>query len=388
MGILSNTVSICQFQVLGSAPTADLAGWVGAGLAKNAFRSIEQTSEELSIGWVQLDDYQESGFAGLHTFQHDHYFAFALRRDQRKLPTALLKPYVLKAEAAWLEANPQFKRVPKQQREALREAVRGSLFARTLPVPATCDAVWDTRSNLVTFCSLGTKAVDLFVDLFNKSFEGLRLVALHPMARAARVVDEGLTPALTRANGSSSEGVLEQIEANQWLGRDFLLWLMHETMHTAAEYTVNQPGPAVSGEGFVAYLNDRLLLAASSETGVQKVTVTGPQDHFSEVRSALQGGKDIYEAVLYLEKQELLWKMTLKGGVFHFASFKSPAVTLEKDDITDPAMERVAVFFERMALLEGGLQLFDSLLASFLQQRLAEGWAHKEQAIRTYLAAA
>jgi len=161
---------------------------------------------------------------------------------------------------------------------------------------------------------------------------------------------------------------------------------MHETMNAASEYTINQPGPALIGEGFVAFLNDRLLLAASSETGVQKVTVTGPQDHFSEVRTALQGGKDIHESVLYLEKKEQLWKMSLKGGTFHFASFKAPPVTLEKDDITDPAMEREAVFFERMYLLEEGLQLFDSLFAAFLTQRLDANWAKKEQAIRTYLA--
>ncbi|MCK4508335.1 MAG: recombination-associated protein RdgC [Desulfuromonadales bacterium] len=387
MGILNNTVSICQFQILGVMPAADLATWIGEGLVRDGFRSIEQTSEELSSGWVQLDDYQESGFDGLHTFQHDHYFAFSLRRDQRKLPTALLKPYILKAEEEWLAANPQFKRVPKQQREDLRDAVRGSLFAKTLPTPAIYDAVWDTRSNLITFSSLGTSAVDLFVEQFKKSFDGLRLVPLHPMARAGQVIDDGLQPALAKANGSSSDAILEQIEANQWLGRDFLLWLMHETMNASSEYSVNQPGPAVAGEGFVAYLNDRLLLAASSETGVQKVTVTGPQDHFSEVRTALQGGKDIHESVLYMEKQEQLWKMTLKGGAFHFASFKAPPVTLEKDDITDPAMEREAVFFERMYLLEMGLQLFDSLLATFLQQRLDESWMKKEQAIRTYLAA-
>jgi len=161
---------------------------------------------------------------------------------------------------------------------------------------------------------------------------------------------------------------------------------MHETMNASSEYSVNQPGPAVAGHGFVAYLNDRLLLAASSETGVQKVTVTGPQDHFNEVRTALQGGKDIHEAVLYMEKQELLWKMTLKGETFHFASFKAPSVTLEKDDITDPEMEREAVFFERMYMLEEGLQLFDSLFAAFLTQRLDESWVMKEQAIRKYLA--
>ena len=162
---------------------------------------------------------------------------------------------------------------------------------------------------------------------------------------------------------------------------------MHETMNASSEYSVNQPGPAVAGDGFVAYLNDRLLLASSSETGMQKVTVTGPQDHFNEVRTALKGGKDIHESVLYMEKQEQLWKLTLKGDTFHFASFKAPAVTLEKDDITDPAMESEAVFFERMYMLEGGLQLFDSLLATFLRQRLDGGWAQKEQAIRTYLVA-
>jgi len=386
MGILNNTVSICQFQVLGVMPATELATWVGEALANDGFRSIEQTSEELSSGWVQLDDYQESDFKGLHTFQHDHYFAFSLRRDQRKLPTALVKPYFVKAEQEWLTANPQFKRVPKQQRDDLRDAVRGSLFAKTLPVPAIYDAVWDTRSNLLTFSSLGTIAVDLFVEQFKKSFDGLRLVPLHPMARAQQVINETLQPALTKANRSGSDAVLEQIEANQWLGTDFLLWLMHETMNASSEYSVNQPGPAVAGDGFVAYLNDRLLLSSSSETGVQKVTVTGPQDHFNEVRTALKGGKDIHESVLYMEKQEQLWKMTLKGGTFHFASFKAPAVTLEKDDITDPAMENEAVFFERMYMLEGGLQLFDSLLSTFLQQRLDVNWASKEQAIRIYLA--
>jgi len=51
-----------------------------------------------------------------------------------------------------------------------------------------------------------------------------------------------------------------------------------------------------------------------------------------------------------LDPQEQLWKMTLKGGVFHFASFKAPAVTLEKDDTTDPDMERHAVLMRKMAL--------------------------------------
>ena len=41
-----------------------------------------------------------------------------------------------------------------------------------------------------------------------------------------------------------------------------------------------------------------------------------------------------------------------------------------------------------MYLVEQGLQLFDSLLAAFLKQRLDAGWGAKVQAIRNYLAVA
>ncbi len=388
MGILNNTVSICQFDVVGTPPSGDLAAWAVENLARNGFRSIEQTSEELSIGWVRLDDPQDGSFADETACRHDHYLAFSLRRDQRRLPATLFKAYFDQAQEEFLAVNPSFNKVPKKKRDDLREAVRGMLLARTLPTPAIYNAVWDTRRNRVTFASLSKNVVDLFVDHFNKTFEGLRLVPVHPMVRAAEVVDEGLRAQLRAANRTTSEAVLEQIEANQWLGRDFLLWLMHETMNAGNTYAVKRPGPAAQGDGFVAYLNDRLQLAASSEHGVQKVSVSGPQDNFSEVRTALQSGKDMLEAILFLEKDELLWKVTLKGELFHFASLKSPAVTLEKDDLTDPQSERQAIFYERMALLEQGLQLFDSLFARFLTERLAPTWASREQDIRGWLDAA
>ena len=64
---------------------------------------------------------------------------------------------------------------------------------------------------------------------------------------------------------------------------------------------------------------------------------------------------------LYLEKGELQWKMTLKGELFQFGSYRCPGIKLEKDALTDQNSERMAVFFERMYVLEEGLQLFDSL---------------------------
>jgi hypothetical protein len=387
MGILSNTASICQFRVLGDPPAGDLFVWAGERLAQAGFRSIDHTAEELSVGWVHLDDAKQSGFAAPQAYRRDHYLSFTLRRDQRRVPATLFKAYMEMAEHEFLVAHPGLQRVPKQKKEELREAVRGALLAKTLPAPAIYDAVWDTRSGLVTFASLSPKVVEQFENLFKQTFEGLRLVTIHPYARAEQVLDEAMGRALHKANGASTDAALELIRDNRWLGWDFLLWLMFRTMNEASEYAVNQPGPAVQKEPFVAYLNDRLILLGGGDGGVQKITVAGPQDNFREVRTALQNGKQINEAILYLEKQEHLWKMTLKGEMFHFASFKAPSVKVEKDNRTDAVGEREAVFYERMHVLEEGLQLFDSLYAAFLGERLGEGWPLQEKKIAEWLCA-
>jgi len=385
MGLLSNTVSICQFRVVGDLPAGDLSGWAGEKLAAKGFRSIEQTAEELSVGWVQLDDTRESGFENPAALCRDHWLTFTLRRDQRKVPPALLKAWMQQAERQFLSQHPGLQRVPKAKREELKEMVHGALLAKTLPAPAVWDAVWDTRNGILTLASLSAKVIDQFEVLFKQTFEGFRLVAYHPYARAGEVVAPALKPALEKANQAAGDGVLELIRDNRWLGRDLLLWLMYRTMNADSVYQVCRPGQSLEGEEFVATLNDRLVLVGGGEAGVQKIAVTGPQDSFGEVVTALRAGKEIQEAVLYLEKGEFLWRLNLKGELFAFASFKSPAVKPEKDALTDEASEQLAVFFERMAVLEEGLQLFDSLFATFLAVRLGEGWGETEAAIREWL---
>jgi hypothetical protein len=386
MGILSNSVSICQFRVVGDIPVMDLFEWISERLTNNGFTPIDQGIEELSVGWVTPDDHRISDFSAPSAFWRDHYLFFTLRQDKRSIPGALQRAYLKVAEEEYLAANPGFRRVPKQKKEEMRESVRTSLLARTLPVPSTCDAVWDTRSKILTIASISTRTVDLFDAQFKKTFEGLRLIAVHPFARAEQVAPEGLWEALQAANRAGSEAVLDLIRSNLWLGRDFLLWSTYRTLNESAEYRISRPGPATEGEAFTAYVNDRLVLCGGSDEGAQKITVSGPQDRFDEVRMALRSGKGITEGTLYLEKDENEWKLTLKGEMFQFASFKSPKVQIEKDDSVDPASEREAVFFERMHLLETGLQLFDSLYVAFLEIRLGSGWEGEMARIEAWLA--
>ena len=385
MGILSNTVSISHFRVAGDIPVMDLFERVSQRLTKNGFTPIDQGIEELSVGWVNPDDHRSSDFSVPSAFWRDHYLFFTLRQDKRMIPGALLRAYQRVAEEEYLAANPGFRRVPKQKKEEMRESVRTALLARTLPVPSTCDAVWDTRSKVLTLASISAKTVDLFETLFKKTFEGLRLIAVHPFARAEQVVPETLSEALQAANRAGSEAALDLIKSNLWLGRDFLLWTTYRTLNESAEYRISRPGPATERESFTAYVNDRLVLCGGGDEGTQKITVSGPQDRFGEVRMALRTGKGITEGTLYLEKDENEWKLTLKGEMFHFASFKSPKVQIEKDDTVDAQSEREAVFFERMHLLETGMQLLDSLFAAFLEIRLGNEWENEMTRIDAWL---
>ena len=385
MGILSNTVSICQFRVVGDQPSADLYEWASNRLSKSSFNFIDNTTEEVSSGWVHLDDSNENSFDSPRAFWREHYFAFTLRRDLRRLPSVVFKAYLKNAESEFLASHPEMGKVPKQKRQELAEAMRAALIAKTLPVPSTYDVVWDTHSGLVTFASLNPKVIELFEDHFKNTFEGLSLIMLHPFSRAERVVGNDLKEALLKENRAKTGDVLSLIHDNQWLGWDFLLWLTYQTTKGSSEYTVNQPGPAQKGTPFVAYLDDRLVLLGEGNGGVQKISVVGSQDKFSEVRTALKNGKQITEATLYLTMEEHQWKITLRALMFHFASFKSPSIKLEKDNITDETQEREAAFYERMYVLEEGLQLFDSLYSAFLEIRLGESWTDEEKNIRQWL---
>lgn len=148
---------------------------------------------------------------------------------------------------------------------------------------------------------------------------------------------------------------------------------------------MTREGPAEIGDHFIAYVYDRFVLAQDHDDGLRKSTISGAQKNFSETRKAIQLGKNITDATLYFEKDMLKWKMSLKGDLFAFGSFTCPPVKIEKDEMTDPRMERDAVFFERMNLMETGLQLFDSLLAAFLSDRLAGPWTQIERAINEWL---
>jgi hypothetical protein len=386
MGFLATSASICYFQVIGTLDPKDKFQELSDKLAAGGFRSIEQSADELSTGWVQLDNYDSSEFSTSHSCWRDHYLCFSLRQDRRRIPAALLKRQIIQLCEKFLEEQPTLKYVPKGEKERIRDQARTSLLVRTLPSPSFYDVIWNTDQQLLRFCSLGQNTIDSFQGLFHQTFPGLRLQIFHPLARAVQILPEQLRDPLQQANKAQTENVLEQIEANRWLGVDFLQWLFYCTLNSDSRYQVATPGPLLDKQPFTAFLDNRLVLIGGGQEGVQKIVVAGPQDHYLEVRAALRQGKLIEEATIHLQQNEDDgWKLTLKGERFQFGSYRTPMIRPEKDPNDDPQAEAEAAFFTKIVSIEEGEQMFDSLLKTFLELRLGEQWPTQQAKMLQWL---
>ncbi|HPS94426.1 MAG TPA: recombination-associated protein RdgC [Deltaproteobacteria bacterium] len=382
MGMMSNTVSVYQYLVVGECKGD---AWVQECLQKNQFVPIDTTPDQESTGWVSFDDHTSADFDNDNVFKRQPYYLFTLRRDQRKVPSALLKNLLAKECSRWLSERADLNRVPFKRKAEMRETLHAALITKTLPVPSTYDVVWNTDTSTLLVTSISERVLDFVEDAFAQAFEGLSLEPVHPMSRAYRVVKDDQQPALTRCDQAPSKDVLLQIKRNRWVGWDFLLWLMYQTSNGSSVYTVNQQGPMEQGESFLGYLQDRFVLKAEHEEGIRKSSITGPQRDFAEARSSVRDGKNIIEAVIHLEKDSRSWKMALKGDIFAFGSYACPPVQLEKDELTDPFQERIAAFYERMSLVETGFQLFDSIFRDFLSERITDAWPARFKQITEWL---
>lgn len=386
MGLLAPSASICHFEVTGSLPQDRTLQLIAERLQNARFRSIEMSADEYSCGWVALDDSDATDFSEERDLCREQQICFSLREDRRKIPAALLKREIQRLSAEFLATRPTFNRVPKQEREAIRDQASSQLFSRTLPQPAISDIVWDIATGQLRFTSLSQSRIDSFQGLFHQSFPELRLRLLTPLARAQSLTDQEQKSKLEAMNKANSDSVLEIIEANGWLGEDFLHWLLYRSLNTDSGYPVCTDGPLLAEQPFKAWLDNRFLLLGSSQEGEQKVSVVGPQDRFAEVCAAMRSGKRIAEATLHLSlNEEQNWKMTLKGERFSFAGYRTPMLKPEKDPADDIKAEAEAAFYTKLNAIEEGEQLFSSLFKSFLKLRLGDSWAQELGKIEEWL---
>ena len=379
MGFMANTFGSIQLRITIPEGQTITPEQIAQALNTHSFTPIDEGTEEKSVGWVNLHDPSVTSFTDTGLFCVGHHLAFSLRMDQRKVPAAVLKERCRLAEELWLQEQPGLTRVPKQRREEIKDAQRAKLLAQLPPVPTVYDVVWDLGTGIVTFCNLSQRAIELFQDLFKRTFEGFGLRYITPFDRAVDATMEPpvlLTPQLMSAcKIRATDPVLTLLKENEWIGHDFLRWLLW----------MGHDGGVVRPE-FTAYIDQKIILVGAGEGGPQKFVFSGDQSQQGALKAALLSHKQVTVARIYLESEDQTWAFTLRGANFEMASYKCPSVRLEKDDTTNELMERQAVFLERVALVDKGREILMQVFRLFLMDRLTGTWPAVDADINSWLA--
>lgn len=179
MSIIASSLGLTRYRIPDGV-TDELLREVPEKLKQYRFIDIDNTTEERSFGWTNIDDMLDVEWTESPPEKAD-YFAFSLRLETRRVPPATLKKHLaiaLKAETAKAkEMGREY--VSRDRKREIKEQTELKLRARFLPIPATFDIVWQSGENRIYLDTTNKKAKDLFEDHFMTTFE-LRLEELSP----------------------------------------------------------------------------------------------------------------------------------------------------------------------------------------------------------------
>ncbi len=187
MGLLAASGGFTRYRIVGDVKDQILRE-APDRLKKFAFVDIDNTADERSFGWTAFEDYLDTEWRGAPP-EKGHYLAFALRLDTRRVSPAVLKKHMRLAiddeKEKMKETGKAF--LSKDRKKEIAERVKLSLMARSMPIPAVFEIVWNTLDHVIWLCTTNGKIQQLFEDLFTMTFE-LHLEPQTPAYLAERMV--------------------------------------------------------------------------------------------------------------------------------------------------------------------------------------------------------
>lgn len=196
MGFLSAGASFTRYRIIEEIPET-LWAEIADRLRKNAFKDIDHTADERSFGWVCFDDMLDAEWRTAPP-QKGEFVTMGLRLDTRRIPPAVFKKHLTLALADEMDRMEQTKGkryVSRDRKTEIKEQVALKLRARTLPIPAQFDVVWNIQTGVIYLASVQSKLRALFEDMFTMTFD-LHLEPMTPYYQALAVLGEERARAL------------------------------------------------------------------------------------------------------------------------------------------------------------------------------------------------
>lgn len=360
MGLCKGTLTFSRYRLIGALPD-HFPDFFNERIRKNAFQTVWRTAEEKATGWTGLDDPLDTDFQ-YASYAQGRYLLFSLRVDRKSVAPSLLRLRILEAERSKLSETGQ-KKLYREQREAIREAVRLELLGRTLPVPSIFEICWSVPENMLIFCSLSDKVFEDLQELFRDSFQ-LALSPYTPWDSQFPQPDQTASaPTGTTAQPSPLPAFPPGIDPLT-IGREFLTWLWFKSEERNGRVLVPD-----AGECEVFFIR-RLVLESGDGEYAETVVCQGLHADLKEGKEALRQGKKITAARLRIAHDKTEWEFTFKADRFHFQSMKLP--TLPESDGDE--IDREGQLLERIYLIEKAAGMMDLLFRSFQTSRFSSGW--------------
>ena len=185
MGLLSSTVSINRYRVIGKIE-APIKETIFKGLKKFGIDDIENENYEKTVGWTSFDNPYNPNFEGLN-FEIVNFFAFSLRIDKKNISSKLIqKSYAVEYAKQIKQSGREY--LSKNEKKALKEHVENLLLLQMPATPNIYDILWDYEKASLYFFSTLKSANEELETLFFKSFN-LSLVRLFPYTMAELLFD-------------------------------------------------------------------------------------------------------------------------------------------------------------------------------------------------------
>ncbi len=188
MGFLHSSCSITRFSVCSESFSQDFWLNIQEKLQNHSFKDIDDTLEERSWGWTNIDDMLDTKWA-ISPPNKGEYIAFALRLETRRIPPGVLKKHLAIALCNEKMSTQQNKKIHYEKKRAIQDTVYKRLLKSFLPVPAIFDVAWNTHTNFVYLGSIDNKIIDLFSNFFTVTFN-ISLTQQTPYNLAKQVYTE------------------------------------------------------------------------------------------------------------------------------------------------------------------------------------------------------
>ena len=150
------------------------------------------------------------------------------------------------------------------------------------------------------------------------------------------------------------------------LGEEFLTWLWYQSDTAPSAFRDK------NGLPFNLYMEQSIVVQGGDGDARETATVSGSLSPLREARFGLGTGKKVTRALIRLEKDDLIFQLTLKAEDFSIGGLKTPKLdSTDKDDDPD------ALFLEKIFLMETAMDLLDWVFLGFLNLRLSPKWVEE-----------